>query len=132
MDSFPNKKLFMVPWLHATILNGLRIKSTSFWEVYTLPPTTAELGEGDSIELVGIIIWIGYRHPEFKGISRSSIALKQYRTALFVIDLGAFVFPITYSPLPPKSKIALFYFLSIVNFNTSYVPSSICYLFKIE
>ncbi len=49
--------------------------------------------------------------------------------ALLVIDLGAFVFPITSNPVPLKSKIAFFYFLFIVNCNVIGVPSSIYSVF---
>jgi hypothetical protein len=38
---------------------------------------------------------IGTKHPEFKGISLPNNDLRQYNTALRVIDLGALVFPIT-------------------------------------
>jgi hypothetical protein len=42
-----------------------------------------------------MISFIGTKHPEFNGIYFPSNDLKQYKTALLVIDLGAFVFPIT-------------------------------------
>jgi hypothetical protein len=50
----------------------------------------------------------GLRQPEFKGMSDPISERRQYKMALFVIDLGAFVFPITSNPVPLKSKIALF------------------------
>ena len=115
--SVPKIKLFIVPWLQATWLNGLSIKSTNFWEVSTFPPTTAASFDGDKIVPSGIIIARGTRTPEFRGISWPMRDRRQYRTALLVIDLGVFVFARTYLPVPLKSKTAFLFFLSIVSFN---------------
>jgi hypothetical protein len=45
--------------------------------------------------------------------------------ALLVMDLGALVLPITYGPVPVKSKRAVRLFLSMVSCNCRQVPSSI-------
>jgi hypothetical protein len=90
-----------------------------------LPPTTAAFIDGHNILFYGMINLIGTKHPEFNGIYLFNNDLKQYSTALRVIDFGAFVFPITYTPLPLKSNIAYFLFLSTVNFKHNGVPSSI-------
>jgi hypothetical protein len=87
--------------------------------------------EGDNIEFSGMINFIGTRHPEFKGIYFPNKDLRQYNTALLVIDLGALVFPITYGPVPVKSKVAYFFYLSIVRFRQRGVPSSIYYVLDI-
>ena len=121
----PNKKLFMVPWLQATCLNGFNMRSTSFWDVYTFPPTTAASLEGERMVLSGIMIVIGTKHPEFKGISSPISDLKQYKIALLVIDLGALVFPKTSFPVPLKSKTAFLFNRSIVKVKCRGVPSSI-------
>lgn len=113
-------------------MNGLSIKSTNFWDVSTLPPTTAALIDGCNIEYSGMINFIGTKHPEFNGIYLPNKDRKQYNTALLVIDLGALVLPITYGPVPVKSNIAYFLFLSIVNFKQMGVPSSIYYVFYME
>lgn len=44
--------------------------------------------------------------------------------ALFVIALGALVFPLTSGPVPSKSKIAFFVYLLRVKFSLRGVPSS--------
>jgi hypothetical protein len=49
-------------------LKGFKIKSTSFWEVSTFPPTTAASLEGDRILFSGIIIVSGAKQPELSGI----------------------------------------------------------------
>ncbi len=56
----------------------------------------------------GIIIFIGFKHPEFKGIYFPIKDLKQYNIALLVMLLGALVFPKTYIPVPVKSNVAFF------------------------
>jgi hypothetical protein len=71
------------------------MRSTSFWEVSTLPPTTAASLEGERMVFSGMIIVSGLRQPEFKGISDPISDRRQYKIALLVIDLGAFVLPIT-------------------------------------
>lgn len=68
---------------------------------------------------------IGIRHPEFKGIYFPNKDLRQYNIALLVIDLGAFVFPTIYGPVPVKSNTAYFLPRLIVKFSTKGVPSSI-------
>lgn len=60
-----------------------------------MPPTTAAVGEGLRIEFWGTIRVIGQRQPEFRGIYFPNSDLRQYKTALLVMDLGAFVLPIT-------------------------------------
>lgn len=90
-----------------------------------MPPTTAALIEGDSILFYGMINLIGIKHPEFSGIYLFSKDRRQYSTALRVIDFGAFVFPITYGPVPVKSNIAYLLLRSTVNFKHNGVPSSI-------
>jgi hypothetical protein len=70
------------------------------------------------------MIVIGTKQPELSGIYVPNNDLKQYKTALLVIDAGAFVFPITYYPVPVKSKMACFLFRSMVNLRQSGVPSS--------
>lgn len=113
-----------MPWLQATELKGFRTRSTSFWEVSTLPPTTAALIDGERIEFSGMINLIGIRHPELRGISFPSSDLRQYNTALLVMDLGALVFPITSGPVPVKSKVASLFSRSIVKVRQRGVPSS--------
>jgi hypothetical protein len=66
----------------------------------------------------------GLRHPEFKGISDPMSDRRQYNIALLVIDLGAFVLPMTSNPVPLKSKMAFFYTLLMVNVSVMGVPSS--------
>lgn len=75
---------------------------------------------------------IGTRQPELRGIYLPNNERRQYNTALLVIDLGAFVLPITYGPVPVKSNIAYFLFLSTVNLRHKGVPSSIYSTFSIE
>jgi hypothetical protein len=97
-----------------------------------LPPTTAAFGEGFRIEFYGMMRVIGIKQPELSGIYVFNNDRKQYNTALLVIDEGALVLPITYYPVPLKSKIACFLFRSIVNLRHNGVPSSIYYTFDIE
>jgi len=53
------------------------MRSTIFCEVYTFPPTTAASFDGDKIVLSGIIMVMGIKQPEFKGISIPINDLKQ-------------------------------------------------------
>lgn len=76
------------------------------------------------------MITIGFKQPEFKGISSPMRDLKEYKIALLVIDLGALVFPKTYIPVPVKSKMAFLSFLLIVSARVIAVPSSINSVFR--
>ena len=62
---------------------------TRCWLVSTLPATTAAGYFGLSIQFLGIIIFIGFKQPEFIGIFLSTNNLKQYKTAAMTTGFGA-------------------------------------------
>ena len=57
----------------------------------------------------------GTSTPELRGISWPIRDLKQYKTALLVMDRGVLVLASTSLPVPVKSNTAVLWFLSIVN-----------------
>lgn len=83
------------------------------------------------MECSGITNLMGIRQPELRGIYLFKRDRKQYSTALRVMDLGAFVFPMTSGPVSVKSNTAYFLLRSIVKFKLSGVPSSIYYTLEI-
>lgn len=77
--------------------------------------------------LLGIMMVIGSRQPEFRGIYFPIMLLRQYKIALLVMEGGVLVLPRTSGPVPVKSKRALLSFLSMVNLSSIAVPSSMNY-----
>ncbi len=94
-------------------------------EVSTLPATTAAGGAGSSIELAGMRISSGRRHPAFSGIGSASSVRNTYSTAAVVTARGALKLSGCCAEVPVKSTQALPALASIVTRTAITAPESI-------
>ena len=76
-------------------------------EVSTLPAATAAGYSGDSIVPGGMITLIGFRHPEFSGMSSSTSVRNTYRTAAMATEDGALKLSLSWAEVPVKSTSAV-------------------------